>query len=250
MPTNSGFFNEDEILASLEGKRVKDLTNNMRRLLQALFGVLDADEVVHARKTEDFVKPDLIITYKGKERFLSIKFGRAEAVHEEIVENFVDYLGSLGISKETRDTILLYHFGDGTTDGSGDYRIEYNALRVKLDGALERANIELNRNKEIVRKILDRCLWNGSKNSPVIADSIYHGDAEYGLVVTRRQIDRYLEVKNWNWMKNLHIGPLQLRPHARYVGKVVRSEKRRHALICYWANFVPDLNYIAKNYNY
>jgi hypothetical protein len=115
---------------------------------------------------------------------------------------------------------------------------------------LERANIELNRNKEIVRKILDRCLWNGSKNSPVKADSIYHGDAEYGLVVTRRQIDRYLEVKNWNWMKNLHIGPLQLRPHARYAGKVVRSEKRRHALICYWANFVPDLNYIAKNYNY
>ncbi|MBR1846774.1 MAG: hypothetical protein IJ787_03575 [Bacilli bacterium] len=59
MPTNSGFFNEDEILASLEGKRIKDLTNNMRRLLQALFGVLDGDEIDHARKTEDFVKPDL-----------------------------------------------------------------------------------------------------------------------------------------------------------------------------------------------
>ena len=45
-------------------------------------------------------------------------------------------------------------------------------------------------------------------------------------------------------MGNPHIGPLQYRPHAKYVKKAIYNEKRRQKIILHWANLSKDLEYI------
>lgn len=132
MATNHGFLKEDEMVVHLNNKKLKDLTNNCRNLIKELFGALDDDALIACTKTEGSVKPDLIIECNGKTRYLSMKSGRSEIVHQEIVKNFVLFLRSLGVSKRTQQTILLFHFGDGTMDGSAKERMSYERIRMLL----------------------------------------------------------------------------------------------------------------------
>ena len=48
------------------------------------------------------------------------------------------------------------------------------------------------------------------------------------------------------WMDNLHIGPLLLNHHVRYIGKI---EKSRQRLEFSWPNFKEDLEYISSRYD-
>lgn len=250
MPSNYGFLREDEMVSRLDGKRVKSLSNNLRNLMRDLFGVLNENAIVHCEKTQDFIKPDFIITYRGEQRFVSMKSGRCEIVHQEIVKNFVLFLRELGVSKRTQQTILLYHYGDGTMDGSAKKRIEYDRLRVLLHDRIKEANEELNKDKNFIMTVVDHCIFKGTIPNATPADCIYHGDYEFGVVATRKQIEKHIYRKDWNYMNNLHIGPLQLRPHARYIGKEIKSEKKRQALECYWPHLGADIDWIAHRYDY
>ncbi len=250
MPTNYGLLREDEMVAHLDGKKIKSLSNNLRNLIRDLYGVLDENGVVHCVKTQDYIKPDFIITYKRKKRYVSMKSGRCEIVHQEIVKNFVLFLRSLGVSNRTQQTILLYHYGDGTMDGSAPKRIEYEKLRVLLHDRIKEANEELNKNKDFIMAVMDHCLFKGTIEGAEPADCIYHGDYEFGVVATRKQIEKHIHRKEWNYINNLHIGPLQLRPHARYIGKEIKSQKKREALECYWPHLGADIDWISHRYDF
>ena len=250
MPTNNGKLKELEIIAHLNGKRVGELSNNLKNLLTALYGVLDDNEIVKCELIEEFIKPDFIITYKGIQKYVSMKTGRAECVHEENIKSFILFLRSLGVSVRTQQTILLYHYGDGTLDGSNNERIEYNKLRLMLESRIEEANNELNSSKQFILEVIERCLITGTLEKAIPIDCVYFGDYRFGEVATTRQITTHIKRKSWDWMKNLHIGPIQLRPHARYYNKEIKSEKRRQKLECYWANLSSDISYISSRYDY
>ena len=250
MPTNLGNLKELEVIQSIDNKKIIELSNNMRNLITALYGVLDDNEIVHCYKIEDYIKPDFVITYKNQKRYVSMKSGRAETIHQEHVKSFILFLRSLGISTRTQQTILLYQYGDGTLDGTGKNRIDYNKLRLMLDERIKEANEELNRNRDFVSKVITRCLFVGTLENAIPIDCIYFGDYHFGIVATRKQIEKHINRKNWQWMSNLHIGPIQLRPHARYIGKEIKNPESRNKLECYWANLSSDIDYISSRYDY
>ena len=82
--------------------------------------------------------------YKGIKKYVSLKSGRAESIHQEYIKNFILFLRSLGISKRTQQTILLYQYGDGTMDGSGKRRMKYHEMRTWLDERIKEAKNKLN----------------------------------------------------------------------------------------------------------
>ena len=250
MPTNYGFLKEDEMVHHLNGIKIKDLSNNLRNLMRDLFGVLDDEEVVHARKTDDFIKPDFIIEYRNEKKYVSMKSGKANVVHSEIITTFTAFLLENGISKETVETILLYQFGDGTTDGTGKKRLEYDQLRFNLSLRIKKANKELNADNNFIMKVIDRCVFVGTLPNAIPADCIYHGNYEFGMVATKRQFEKHIMRRNWNYINNLHIGPLQLRPHARYINSEIVSEKRRRTVDCYWPYYNADIEFISRRYDF
>ena len=250
MPTNLGTTKELEVVQAIDGKKVKELSNNMRSFLSALYVCLDDEEVVKCHKIDDFIKPDFVITYKGQDKYVSMKTGRAETVHQELIKNFVLFLRSMGISNRTQKTILYYQYGDGTLDGTGKERIDYNKLRLKLADRIKEANDELNQSKDFIMEVIKRCLFIGTLENAVSIDCVYFGDYRYGVVATRKQIEKHIYRKDWNWMDNLHIGPIQLRPHARYIGKKIKNPTSRDKIECYWANFSSDIDFISSRYDY
>lgn len=250
MPINDGLLVEDEILAGLNNKRVCDINNNLRFLLRSLYGALDDEEIISCRKTDDSFKVDLVITYKNEEKAISVKTGRAQIVHNEILDNFADFLAAQGVSKETIETIKLFHYGDGTTDGTGKNRQSYLEIATSLHERIKKANDELNYRKELVLKTLYHCVFKGANENNPLVDAIYFGTKDYGIMATRKQIIKHVTKRNFAFFENLHIGPLLLRPDARYVNKAIADERKRNRIVAYWPNLNADIEYISKRYDY
>ena len=246
MSTNKGFFKEEEMALRLNQKRVGDLNRNIVSFLELLFGPLEQDKMFQCVTTEGSVKPDVVLTYDGRKRYVSLKSGRSESVHQQIVKDFVLYLRSLGISKRTQQTILLYHYGDGTMDGSAKERFPYEKLRMLLAERIAEANAELNQNNDFIWTVVRKCIFEGFVDGDQ-ADSFYHGDYDDGVGVTIRQMEKYVKRKNWSYLNNLHIGPLLLRPCGRYIGREIVNEKRRQRIEAYWPRLKEDLEYISRH---
>ena len=250
MPINDGLLVEDEIMANINGKKVSQISNNLRYFLRNLFGPLNDDEIVFCQKTDDSFKVDLIIRYNNVTKNISIKTGRAEIVHNEILTNFTDFLEEQGVSKETIETIKLFHYGDGTTDGTGEKRMSYIDIAHMLKDRIRKANEELNYRKELVLKTIYHCVFKGAKKDNPEIDAIYFGTKDFGVMATKKQILTHIRKRNFGFFENLHIGPLLLRPDARYVGKDIASERKRNRIIVYWPNLNADIEYISKRYDY
>lgn len=249
MIQNNGFLMEEEFVNALNNKDPNNLPNNLNYFIKQLFGVFINKEVIYCELVEGSQKPDIKITYKGIVKYVSLKTGKAQNVHEEYIEKFIPYLREKGISKQTIITILLFHFGDGTIDGTGEKRLGYHEISLFLTERIKKANLELNSNKEFVKEFIDRCIFDGAIEGFIPADCIYDGTLEYGVFVTRKQIHKHIESKSFSYYKSLHIGPLLLRPHARYTDGPIKNDRKRKVVVCYWPNLFLDLLYIFGRYN-
>ena len=248
MSRNTGFLLEDKMVFNLDNKVVGSLSKNLYNFMQELYGVLDDSEIVHATKTDDYIKPDIVVTYKGIKKYISLKTGKSKSIHQEPIKSFVLFLRSLGISTKTQQTILLFQYGDGTMDGTGKTRYDYDTLRYKLHDRIIEANQELNKSRDFIKKVMERCLITGIKENRIPIDAIYHGDIDYGVVVTVKQINKHLSKSIHSYVQCLHIGPLQIRPLARYINKEDKYPEKRHRVEITWLNFSADMEFISRRY--
>ncbi len=250
MPLNEGTTLEQEIITDLNEQKVGELTNNMHLFVRALFGALKLKETVYCAKVDGMMKADFVVTYMGKKRFVSMKSGHGDVVHNEVFSKFKDFLIENGISEHTIETIALFQFGDGTLDGTGIRRRPYHELMMELGPRIKEANKDLNKNKEFVLKVIDRCIFKGAYDDNQEADCIYCGNRDLGFVTTKKQIVTHIMRRNYDWMDNLHIGPLLLRPDSRYVDKDVKSVRNFQRIVVYWPRLKADLEYISRHYDY
>lgn len=251
MPFNEGNLKEGEIICELNNRQVKDLSNNMKNLLRCLFGVVDDRKFVKCYKVDDAFKTDFVIEYDERKRNVSMKSGKAAIVHNEIISNFTSFLRSKGISERTIETIHLFHYGDGTTDGSSENeRKSYKDISLALGDRIKEANKELNKDMEFILQVLERCVFKGANEDNLEADAVYFGDKEYGVIATKNQFIRNTRRRGFDFYEHLHIGPILIRPHSRYVSKEITYQRNRDRLVCYWPNLREDIEYMARRFNF
>ena len=118
-----------------------------------------------------------------------------------------------------------------------------------LKDRIKKANTELNSNNEFIVECAMHFIFDGAHGSLCPADVLYHGDYEFGTVVNRYQVKEYIKNKPWDVYDNLHIGPLFLRPHARYSTKDIVNESRRRTMTVYWPKLEADIKYIDRRFN-
>lgn len=246
---DKGLFYEEELSNSLNNKKYTELSNNGRYLIQKMFGHVNDNEVIHAARVGGYMKPDIMITVGNTTRYLSMKYGMSVKVHEELVAQFCNFLKSQGVSERTIETILLFQYGDGTTDGTGKERHDFNQITYQLRDRIKDANIELNSNKNLLVTLIYRLVFQGADPNNISADYLYHGDTEFGEIASKEQILAYIFHHSWNGYNNLHIGPILLHAHARYVGTEIKSEKRRATMDFKWPNLFASIRMIANRYN-
>ena len=250
MGSNQGFQNESLIAEALNGKTYDQINQNLQSLIKNLFGYPEEGAIIESAQIEGVFKPDIYIKYKGQTKNISVKVGRANKVHGENVKDFILFLRSLGISEQTQKIMLLFHYGDGTLDGSGKRRLDSLAIRIKMDKLLKIANRELNSSREVIDKVMERVLFQGIADNGPNAEYIYFGSPEYGQIVSKRQIYTYIDNRSWQFATKLHIGPIFIRPHARYADKKIFNPLSRERVHCYWPNLADDLDRISKRFSF
>ena len=251
MNTTIGIQNEEKFCEQINNKTFDELNTNLQYFMYYLFHQLDKKKKFNCFQTENFIKPDICISQENELRFVSLKYGQSETLHNESIKTFVNFLKDNGISDETVETYLLYHYGDGTIDGTGQHRLSSVEVRFKYDDRIKKMNEEFNNSKEFIKKFAERVMFQGVNPDANKAGFIYHGDPDYGVFVSRYQFMRHIERKNWNYMETcVHIGPFVIRPHSRYANKEIRSEESRHLVVVNYPRFVQDLMYISSRYSY
>lgn len=242
---NLGLIVESNIVKLLNEKKYDELSDNGKNIVSQIYSIIDDEEKIVCKKIEGRYKPDIYISYLGEEHFISVKSGNAEHVHMEHIDAFIKFLDENHISKKTQETILLFQFGDGTLDGSGEVRRSYADLFPEMQERIALANEELNFSREFVWKFIDCALFKGFSNSEFEADFIYHGSENFGVLVSRSAIRRHVIRKNYGFFHNLHIGPIQFNPYARYINFNGKNEDKRFIVNFHWVRLVSDLQYIT-----
>lgn len=247
---NKGYKHEDEMIYFMNNKQYKDLNKNLQDMLETMFGIVDPNETIKCEYAIERTKPDIAITFMGRTKYVSIKSGTSKIMHHENISGFVELLKNKAISERTIETILLFHYGDGTTDGSGKKRISLDELKYRLSKRIKEANKELNDSSEILSAVMNRAVFQGVRNDIPAADALYVGDYISGLVVTRKQIVKHIaNPHKWDWMDSLHVGPLLIKAANRYIGKEIKDPEKREKMELYWSQLQSDIRYIHFKYD-
>ena len=246
--SDRGHLVELEIVHQLNNVRFKDLSPNLKRLINDIFGVVDKREKIKCYKCEEYIKPDILIVVKKVKAYVSIKSGSANVLHGELITTMGPFLREIGIEDKYLKTLCLYHFGDGTLDGSGKERKNYHETYNWLKKDIGIFNNAVNSNHEIIVKLIERVMFKGVREDAPAADYIYCGDAELGETISKYQVLKYLERKDFGFLENLHFGPLLIRPHAKYAHTPIKNNYYHLKMDFYWPNFKADHHYIYSRY--
>lgn len=247
---NPGFQKEDRIINAIDGKKFNEIGNNLKFALKRIFfNSINEEMPFFAEKADPRGKPDIILKHNGETHFISIKSGAAKEFHREDVFKFVGFLKECKMDENAINPILYFQFGDGTTDGTGEKRMDYSDTFHEYKDKISESNKILNSDKSFLEKFLERVIFKGNYVDLPAAEFVYFGDENYGTLCSKRQLLTYVKNKYFGWYQNPHIGPILMRPYARYVnGNGMHPEKR--SIICFeWVGLEKDMRYISERYD-
>ena len=249
MSLNDGLLNEQRLIDAINDKRYSELNNNLQHFVNFLFPKIDRQEKFKCFAAEKYTKPDICIQHLDKRRYISVKHGTSTGVHGEKLDNFIEFLRENNFDDYTIESYLLFHFGDGTTDGTGERRLDQFHVRAQYDERIRALNEAFNKNKEFVKKFTDRVMFQGVSDTAEPADILYHGDEDFGCFMSRKQLMRHIDFRRWEYMTYLvHIGPFSIAPKARYPEREIKNNEFRTTVVVNYPKLLNDIQYIFSRY--
>ena len=238
---NKGLMAELDFKASFNGKIFKNLNLFQKEFMCELFPNIKLDDFIICKKYhKEFAKPDVVISVNDMERFISIKSGSSDGMHIEDIKTFILFLRSIGVSSKTQKILLLYHYGDGTLDGTGQKRMLHNEIAYKYKDLIEFANRELSSPKIIV-ECLNRFVFQGTNNFMKSIDFLYYGDGIYGVYCSKNDLSNFVLSRDYSHLKTMHIGPMSIQPYLRDVDFKSKNQYKRHKVQIKWHYLLTDI---------
>ena len=245
---NDGIKFEKIFISAVNNKHFDELSNNLQHIIKVMFPYTFNEGIITACHCDPTGKPDVKIVIGTEEHYLSLKTGSSQAVHCEDFHKFLDKVNKIGVSEKTISTLKRFQYGDGTEDGTGTVRQSFVELFPQMVKEIKDANEELNYSNDRMVEFVDILVFKGNYDEKPSADFIYHGNMDYGVIVSRNQVLKHLRRRNYEYMRNLHIGPIQFHPYARYVDFESNYPEKREKTNFKWVNFESDLYYISTHY--
>ena len=241
--SQQGFANEDIIIAYLNNKKFKFLNSNWQKFLKSIFLNPGNNNKVFCSKKAGQNKSDIIITINKVSKCISVKSGTGNSVHQEPVEEFIQFLKeTYKINEELADNIRLFIWGDGTLDGHGKLKDRLSAPEFSKQNPQIIKNIRefFRRNK---RDLIERFVITGSK-SKSSPDYIYYGNRSSG--VWKRTDEGLLWLCEDSNESNgaIPVGRLTFQAWNRNINGGDKSEKKRGVIQLKWGTVGEDLKSI------
>ena len=240
---NDGFINEKVLREYINMNSFNTYNANIKAFLTFIFGEkLNTTLPFKAEKKAGQVKPDLVIKHNGIEKYVSVKKGSGNSVHQESINMFFPYINSL-LGSATLNNFKTFHYGDDTTNDTGTVRYSAAQCKSRYAKKVTDLNNELNKWSNL-STFLDRFLFIGNVGSLTV-DVVYHGTIDSGLWATREEIISY--IKNHRFDTNaVHFGPLTYQVGGRDEKRTAVHPDRRYVMQIKWGNLTKDLEAIRK----
>ena len=242
---NNGTKIETEIINYInEKKYINKMNQNMKLFLSEIFEFNIEKSIIRAYKYAENYKPDIIITANGISKYISIKNGESNSIHQEHIFSFINFLKRNGLSNEYEENILLFHFNDKTTDGSGTIRKDANEFLSKKQNEIQKINDFLN-SVTLLKPLIERLLFKGEYHNLPIVDYIYHGNENEGYWAKKDDIINYL-IHEKRYSSSIHISKLYYQSLHRNLKHDKYYEYRRYYVQFKWYTIREDIKYIMK----
>lgn len=244
---SSGFANEKEIIDYINSSSTFDNLNpNMQNFVAFLFNGINLNgSSLLASTSQRGTKPDLSITINGITKYVSVKKGSGNSVHQEALSQFVSFLKENRISNQNILWLKEFHYGDGSIDGNGGTRIKSNAWIKNNLSKAKALNIAFS-NKVFLRNLIMRTLFVGNIPNAPTADCIFHGTINSALWASRDEIIEYLISHNIITRSSIHFSHLTYQVWNRNIDRNPNTENRRHIIQLKWQTISNDLKSIRK----
>lgn len=245
---NAGIQNEHDFAHSLNEKKVKELNNVLQNFIQEISPAVRPDTLVYATKhLVSGYKPDVNIKVNSSEWGVSLKKGSGNSVHQEKTDFFLNYCTKeLGMTEQEKEAMLLFLYGDGTTDGDSTKaeRLTIEEVAEYFEEEIKIVQNFLNRNKVA---LIERFLVYGKngRERGIKADYIYHGTPDEGdwLQLSTQNIHSIAKLEESN-NASLYIGPLTLQVWNRNLEARPEMEDRRHSIQIKWPKCKANIQYL------
>ena len=224
-----GFTNESLIVEALNNKRVKELNSNLKRFIKDICEEnkinFSSDMLIRASlERNNRLKQDFYINIEGKDFGISTKMGTGNSVHQEKIEEFIEWLDRcslIEIKDEIKDCLRFFIWGDGSLNGQAPIVKDKDGNIIGRFGARDFKKLYPDK-KELVQAVLEknsafilnRVIFEGKNNSNV--HYIYHGNPLNGVWISKSEVLEF-NIKNAkskceNSTAAIYVGRLTVQP--------------------------------------
>lgn len=238
-----GIKNEIYFANTLNGKKVKDLPQEMQELIYAIFDNVREYSVIECWRSHYLEKADIKIRINGNVKGISIKTGKNCSMHQEHYKKFSDFLIKLGVDYEFIN--ILHRFIIGKINNKKVNSKTYIENNLK--------EIELIRNKfndyYIKTNLLIRFIIQGTELQNYDCDAIIHGTPNNFLWATKSEILKYLIDYNIDKYDYINISALNFKCYDRNLRNNIERKKHEEDIQIKWYTIKEDLTNITKSRN-
>ncbi len=243
----NGFDNEFAFVLELNNKKIKELTPICRELIETIFPGEKEDSIIKCWRNHLPQKSDILVKINNKMKGISIKKGMKNSVHVEPISEFVSFLISNHISRESVMEYLKFHYADGTTNGRGTKRISTEEYKLQNQDKIDKINSEIN-NEQLLIKAIDRFILRGN-NSNFSIDALICGEVDDFIFITKEDIINVILSKKEEYSSTVHFSVLTVQPKNRCLNYNDKYEKDRFCIQVKWYNLFDHIleNMYLKN---
>ncbi len=233
----NGYQNEVIFIESVNGIPFKLQNLIMQDLIKELYPKIKDNDIVSAYKYGKYAKTDMVLEVNGKKKGISIKKGVKNSVHLEHVNKFINKYWYF--SPRFKKEFLKYIYADGTTNNSGEYRLN---AKDYIEKNYEDVYYLKNRLNKMKLKLLIRFLVIADINYKVPVDAFIHGTIDDFMWATTDEVLEHLMTKELNLKENgLSVSNLYIQSWNKNIVRNPKYEHCRHYYQVKWYNMPDDL---------
>lgn len=224
-----GFDNINIVTDALNGQEIGRLKPNLKKFIMDLFPTAPKTAIITAEKINAQEKGSIDITIGSEIHRVLIKSGTGNSVHQELYEDFYEYLQTeFKADEDIINSFKLIQWGDGTLDGSGPKDKWMNAREIKRSypEAVKKCKDYINQ-KHIATALLKRFIETGKHDQVRPNEYVYFGNMSNAYWAKNTDVIDYqfLEKSQTN-RPLLNIGNFNFQSWGRTIKKSTGEDQR------------------------
>ena len=214
----------DYIKSSYKNILFKYVDDKLKTIILKIFENINDHESISIEKMYLSKRRTIKIKYNNKIKYILLLENSREIIKEEHILSFINTLKALKIEKESIDSMLLFHWSDGTLNNTGNTRYKIKYFYEKYPNRLILLNKELNK-KNNLKNILKKHIFFDDKKLSFIDYIIYKDGDEHRLISSSDALDKMINYKGFDNL--IHLGPIIIHNKKRNLIKDEKSENQR-----------------------